>query len=276
MTKCKFLTLAFVLLVCVNLSLAQSATPTPRPAVNRLENLKPLTDGDRSVAYNRRSIENYPAGYRISSKAVKKIQFTDEEKTYYKDKKKGGLKVLKVFSAPSCADKFVVNVSDARCAEAYDFLPVSFYSFFDGEYGEPYSDVRILEDRLVAGNGQYLQGFLLDAGESEIGTFDKKSLQVKLLADYPVIKSLKDLDTQKSDLEKGISFQNEILSSQKKLIPNHTYLLRLVAYVPVNESVTQYNYDVILIFTVDKLGEDKVAVLLWKKLSEKIAPKLSK
>ena len=277
MKKFKFLTLAAFLFLSVDYLWAQSATPTParRPQVNELDNLRPPDDLDRNVSHDRRSIENFPAVYRVSSKALKKAQITDEEKEFYRDVRKSkGLKILKIFAAPACADKFAVDVSDSRCAEAYDFLPISFYSFFDGEYGEIFSDFRIAGDLLIAGSGQYVHGFLMDTGETDIGTLDKKSPQVKMLADYPIAKTLNDTDKQKSELAKGISYQNEILSSRKKMIPNHAYILRIIAYVPPNKNATQYNYDAVFAFKVDKVDKDNMVIILWNKLSEKIAPGL--
>lgn len=278
MSKFKFSVLIFVFASCPSLIFAQSATPTPqRRQINQMENVRAPENVDRSTVYNRRSFENYPAKYRVSSKALKKTQLTDEEKELYKSSRKNkGLKVLKIFVAPPCAENRAINVEDSACAEVYDFIPVSFYSFFDEEYGEIFSDFRILKDRLVAGDGQYLHGFLMDVGEVEIGNLEKNSPQVKLLTDYEIAKTVEEADKQKLDLEKGINLQNQTLSSQKKLIPNHTYILRIVAYTEPDENVTLYNHDSVFVFKVDKLSDDNTAIILWKKLSGKMAPKLKK
>jgi len=274
MVKSSFSAVLIILILGVGYGFAQSASPTPRPSVNRLENVRPLNDDD-GVNFSRRTApENLPPAYRVSSKAIKKTKFTDEEKESYKNLKKDGVKLLKIFIAPNCADKFVIDVSDKRCAESFDYIPISYYSFFDGVYGQLYGELRILEDSLVVGNGRYIHGFLVDLGEAEIGALDKKSPQVKKLADYVIAKTSDEADEQVAELEKGISYENEILSSRKKIIANHTYLLRIVAYGQPNEIMSPYNYDSILAFNINKLGEDNMAIVLWKKISEKSAPKL--
>ncbi len=274
MVKSGFAALLIVLILGVGYGFSQSLTPTPTPSVNRVDNVRPLNDNDGIDFSRRTSPENLPADYRVSSKAMKKTKFTDEEKASYKDVKKDGVKLLKIFIAPKCAEKFVIDVSDQRCADSYDYIPISYYSFFDGVYGPLYGELRILEDLLAAGNGRYVHGFLVDLGEAEIVALDKKSPEVKKLADYAIAKTSDDADKQLAELEKGISYENGILSSRKKIIPNHTYLMRIVAYGQSNESLSPYNYDSILVFKVNKLSEDSMAIILWKKLSEKTAPKL--
>lgn len=276
MVKSGFQALFVILILSVSYGFSQSATPTPTPSVNRLENVRPLTDKD-DINFSRRTApENLPPEYRVSSKALKKTKFSDEEKRSYKDTKKGGVKMLKIFAAPKCADKFVIDVSDPRCADSFDYIPVSYYSFFDGIYGQIYGELRVLEDILIAGSGRYIHGFLVDLGETEIGALDKKSPPVKKLAEYAIARTADDAEKQILELEKGINYEGDILSSQKKIIPKHTYLMRIIAYGQPDEAMSPYNYDSILAFKVDKLTEDGMAVILWKKLSEKNAPRLQK
>lgn len=255
---------------------SQSASPTPRARVDRLENVRPLNDRDASNYSRRTSIENLPPEYRVSSKAMKRTKFSDDEKLSYKDAKKDGVKLLKIFIAPRCAEKFVIDVSDPRCAESFDYIPISYYSFFDGVYGQLFGELRLLEGFLIAGSGRYIQGFLVDLGESDIGALDKKSPEVKKFADYAIARTSDEIDKQVAELEKGIDYEGSILSSQKKLAPNHTYLMRIVAYGLPDEVMSPYNYDSITAVKVAKLTDDGMAVIFWKKLSEKTAPKIQK
>lgn len=268
----------FVILVfCVGYGFSQSATPTPRPSVNRLENVRPLNDRDDTNFSRRTSIENLPPEYRVSSKAMKRTKFSDEEKLSYKDAKKDGVKLLKLFIAPKCAEKYVIDVSDPRCAESFDYIPISYYSFFDGIYGQWFGELRMLEGFLLAGSGRYVHGFLVDLGETaDIGALDKKSPEVKKLADYAIAKTSDDADKQVKELEKGINYEGAIFSSQKKIVLKHTYLMRIVAYALPDEPMSPYNYDSITAVTIAKLTDDGMAVIFWKKLSEKTAPKLQK
>jgi len=276
MVKSVFSTLAVILVLGVVCGFSQAPTPTRTPSVNRLENLRSLDDKN-NVEFSRRTApENLPPEYRVSSKAMKKTKFTDEEKESYKEAQKDGVKLLKLFIAPKCAEKLVIDVSDKRCTENFDYIPISYYSFFDGIYGQLYGELRILEDSLIAGSGQYVHGFLIDLGEEEIGALDKKSPRVKKLAEYAIARTSGDADKQVAELEKGIDYENEILSSRKKIVPHHTYLMRIVAYAQSDEIMSPYNYDSLLAFKVEKLTDDGMAIILWKKLSEKTAPRLKK
>lgn len=277
MIKSVFQALFVILVLSAGCAFSQSATPTPRPSVNRLENVRPLNDRDDINFSRRTSIENLPPEYRVSSKALKRTKFSDEEKLSFKDAKTGGVKMLKLFIAPKCAEKFVIDVSDPRCAENFEYIPVSYYSFFDGVYGQLYGELRLLEGFLVAGSGRYIHGFLVDLGETaDIGALDKKSPEVKKLADYAIAKTSDEADKQVEELLTGIKYEGDILSSQKKIAPNHTYLLRIVAYGLPDETMSPYNYDSITALRIAKLTDDGMAVIFWKKLSEKTAPKLQK
>ncbi len=256
---------------------AQTPRPTPVP-VNKLENLEPLrADGEDSefLMRNMRGYRKPPV--KLSDNAKNRIKVSQEEKDLLKPfVKENKLKILKVFSAPSCAEKLAVDTSDKRCIESYEVIPVSFYSFVWSEYGETASDFKILEDLLIAGNQASTQGLMIDLGEVEIGRFDKTSEAVKMLMDYPLAKTADEAEKQRQNLETGINYQNTTIASSRKLVANHVYLMRLVAYKVGGDIVSFGNQDVIILIRVHELNKDNMAVILWKKLSEKEAPRLSK
>ncbi len=276
MIKSVFQALFVVLILSVGYGFSQSATPTPRPSVNRLENVRPLNDRDASNFSRRTSIENLPPEYRVSSKALKRTKFSDEEKLSYKDAKKDGVKLLKLFIAPKCAENFVIDVSDPRCTENFEYIPVSYYSFFDGVYGQMFGELRLLEGFLVAGSGRYIHGFLVDLGETDVGALDKKSPEVKKITDYAIAKTSDEADKQVEELLTGINYEGAIFASQKKIVPDHTYLMRIVAYALPDEIMSPYNYDSVIAIRIAKLTDDGMAIIFWKKLSEKTAPKLQR
>jgi len=276
MIKSVFQALFVILILGAGAGFSQSATPTPRPQVNRLENVRPLNDRDDTNFSRRTAPENLPPEYRVSSKAMKRTKFSDEEKLSYKNAKKNDLKLLKIFVAPKCAAQFVIDVSDPRCAENFDYIPISYYSFFDGVYGQYFAELRMIEGVLVAGSGRFVHGLLVDLGEADIGALDKKSPEVIKFAGYTIAKTSDEADKQVEELEKGINYEGDILSSQKKIVPNHTYLMRIVAYASPDEPMSPYNYDSIIAFQVAGLTDDGMVILFWKKLSEKTAPKLQK
>jgi hypothetical protein len=274
--KALLLTVSFVLASAASNAIAQ-VSPAPsntpqRRAVNRMENLRPLDDRDGLDFSRRTSIENLPAEYRVSAKAAKRTKASDEERELYRDSRKNGVKLLKMFVAPRCADKLVVDVGDPLCAENYDFIPISYYSFFDGIHGQYFGEIRLIDDLLIAGNGRYVQGILLDIGDTDVASIDKRSAPAVKLASFPLAVESKAVDEQKEKLEKGIDFDGELFMSRRKLLAGRTFLLRVVAYGQPNESIGPYNYDSILALRIDKVTDDRMAIILWKKISERTAP----
>lgn len=271
--------ICFVTFVFFFTSFASAQTPSPTPlSVNRLENLQPLrADGQDSedLMKNMKGYRKPPV--KLSDNARNRIKISQEEKDTLKPLvKENKLKILKVFSAPSCVAKLAVDTSDKRCVESYDVIPVSFYSFIWSEHGETASDFQILEDLLIAGNKTSTHGLMIDLGEDEIGRFDKKSETVKMLMDYPIAKTASEAEKQRQNLETGISYQNTTIASSRKLAANHIYLMRLVAYKVGSDIGSFGNQDSIILLKVHELNKYNMAVILWKKLSEKEAPRLSK
>lgn len=88
MVKSSLRALLIILILGVGCGFSQSVTPTPTPSVNRMDNVRSLTDKDDINFSRRTSPENLPPEYRVSSKALKRTKFTDEEKESYKDAKK--------------------------------------------------------------------------------------------------------------------------------------------------------------------------------------------
>lgn len=222
--------------------------------------------------------ENFRLLSAIELKKVarRRIKLTDAEKQIYKPAAKtDDLKILKVFSAPSCAEKrLVLDARDERCAAAADLLRISFYSFLRGFYGEKIGDFRVLEDTLIAGNGSYIHGFLVDLGETEIGSIGKDSSEVAALRDYPLARTLDEESAHRKDLENGFSYQNLNIRSQQKLKTNHIYLMRLVSYGLKGDRLSIYNKDSVYMLKVGELNNEQMAIILWKRLSEKSAPRL--
>lgn len=274
MTRSGIAAIVAILLAVAGGVAAQSPTPTPRPSVNRLENLQPLNDRDDNELARRTSIENIPPEYRVSAKAEKRAKLTEQEKTEFKDSRKSGLKIVKMYVAPKCAERLVVDVSDPACSENYDLLPISFYSFFDGMHGQLYADVRLFDGSLIAGRGLYVQGFLVDIGDAGISALDKRSEIVVRLAGYPVAKTTADAEKQLAELEAGIAADGIRLFSKQKLTAGKSYLLRIVAYGTPDSPITPYNFDTVLALRVERLTPDNMAIIAWKKLSEKTAPRL--
>lgn len=216
------------------------------------------------------------APFDISKEARAKVKISkDERASYEKIADANNLEMLKVFSAPQCAENpLVIDASDEKCAAAADLLRVSFYSFFFDYYGETIGDFRILEDTLIAGNDKYIHGFMIDLGETDVAKIGKETAEVELLKNYPVAKTIKEESRQRADLQKGFDYQNLRISSRQKLRANHIYLMRIVSYSSKNDRARYYDKDSVYVLKVAGLNADNMAVILWRKIYRTNAPRL--
>lgn len=289
----KIYLLSFLLIsvVCVGSAAAQAQNPNPQPSrtpfVNEVKNIprssteinkKNILQQRRYIRLNREKDPTL-APFEISKAAAGKIEITKEDRTTYKNEINNYLNVLKVFSAPLCAaDKLLIDAKDEKCAQAADFIRISYYSFLWEIHGEYAGDFRIVEDNLFAGNGKYIHGFLADLGKIELERFDRKSLkknlEVEKITNYPIAVTSEEEAKQRQELKKGISYQDLKMSASQKLKAGHIYIMRLVSYSFKNDKKSPYNKDSVFLFKVAALNEDKMAVILWKRLSEKDAPRL--
>lgn len=245
-------------------------SPEITPKNVRLEEEKYLRDDDDDEDFRPLS------SIELKKVARQRIKLTDAEKQIYKPAAKADdLKILKIFSAPQCAEKrLVLDAGDEKCAAAADLLRISFYSFLTGFYGERIGDFRVLEDDLIAGNGNYIHGFLVDLGETDISKIGKESVEVTALRDYPLARTMKEESAQRKDLENGVSYQNLSIRSKQKLKTGHIYLMRLVSYSFKGDWYNVYNKDSVYVLKVGELNKEQMAIILWKRLSEKSAPRL--
>jgi hypothetical protein len=279
-----------ILLFCAAIVPAQAPIPVPTPQPTPVRTINDTRDlsrspeeiNDRNVFLGIGSDDDDDRSFRplspidLSKAARQKIKLSREEKALYKGLAEADdLKILKMFSAPQCAEnRLVLDARDEKCAAAADLLRASFYSFLIGYYGETISDFRILEDTLIAGNGRYIHGFLVDLGETGIGRIGKTSAEVVFLRDFPAATTSAEETRQRSELEKGFSYQNLEISSRKKLRADHVYLMRIVSYSSKDDRASMFNKDSVYVFKVSGLSEDETAVILWKKLFQKNAPRL--
>lgn len=214
--------------------------------------------------------------YELTRSVEKLLNITDSEKAKFGPiRKAAGMKMLKIYSAPSCAAKrLVVDVSSDECTAAVDMIRASFYSFRFGLYGETIVDFRILEDTMIAGNGGFVHGLVLDVGKYDVSLLDAKSDLVTSFFDMPVASTLDDESRQRKLLEEGIEFRGSKVSSSKKLIEDHAYLVRIVSYNFKKGDLTTFDRDQLYLVKYLGMNSDKIALVLWKKLADKPAPKI--
>lgn len=223
--------------------------------------------------------------FELTRAAEKLVDITKEEKDRFaEDRKSRGLKMLKLFSAPRCAsERLVVDVGSSECAAAIDYIRASFYSFRTGLYGESLMDIRILEDRLLSGNGGFVHGFIVDLGKVDAALLNSKHEAVRSLADFAVAKTLDEESKQRRDLSSGLTIGAFKAFSSAKLAEGNVYLVRIISYgskkddrVNFIEGANRAVFfrDQVYVIKFGGMNKDNVAMLLWKKVSDKAAPKL--
>lgn len=263
-----------IALVLASGAFGQSPTPTPRQSVISRDNVRQSDDDDNL------SDSKFGELYRdefqqlqVSEKARKRAKLTDAEKDLFRDIRRDGFKSLKLFVAPACAERLVIDVSDPRCAEGYDLLQVSYYSFFYDLYGHKLSELRLVDDEFRVVLRGILQGFIVDIGEVDPRSVDRNSETVRFVADYPIARTQSDFDRQRKDLEgDGISYSGRMLTTRQKLVAGHTYLLRTIQYGQSGTLV--FTFDNVIAIRLERLTDDGMAIISWKKIADKKAPSL--
>ena len=275
--KNKALQIVFILIVAAASSSAQVSSPVENPAADIL-NPRPTEVRDRSLGRDM-------LPYELTRAAEKLVDVTREEREKFAEERKtGGMKMLKLFSAPRCAsERLVVDVGSSECAAAIDYIRASFYSFRTGLYGESLMDIRILENRMLAGNGGFVHGFIVDIGKADVARLNSKHELVKALAEHPIAKTLDEETDQRRDLASGFSVGGVTASSSVRLVEGNVYLIRIVSYGSKRDdranpfegvSRAVFFRDQVFIVKFGGMNKDNVAMLLWKKVSDKPAPKL--
>lgn len=214
--------------------------------------------------------------YELTRSVGKTVSVTDSEKTKYDSlRKAGNLKMLKMFSAPKCAaDKLAIDVSSDECTAAVDLIRASFYSFRFSLYGETIADFRILEDSMIAGNGGFVHGIILDLGQRDVAMVDAFTAEAKAFFEMPIAATLEDESRQRKDLMAGIEFRETTVSSSKKLSDGGVYLVRIISYNFKQGDRTTFDRDQLYLVKYVGMNADKVALLMWKKLNDRKAPKI--
>jgi len=276
------------ILLCAAAAAAQTPTPIPNDNSRREleekhqqgEYLKQTGIPSNNSANNDPMTRNYyDFRLRLPPVLAQKASIKKEEKELFKRLLKGGNNITRIFLAPPCVQNLVIDLKDPRCGEADDLdylLYLSHYSFRIKYYGrERWSDLRLDDDHFVAGNNWHTQGILVDLGETDLTAVDKNSQQVKILRDFPIVKTTDAQVKQKKDLANGVRFEGLKLTAKQKAVLNHTYLLRSVAYkVGADRVVYQYNTDAVYVFKIVKIDADESLLIVWRKITSKEAPRI--
>lgn len=206
----------------------------------------------------------------------KKISVTDAEKAAHARLRKAArMKMLKMFSAPKCAsDRLAIDVSSDECTAAVDLIRASFYSLRVSLYGETIADIRILDDTLMAGNGGFVHGMILDLGRYDLESLNEKSEVVKSLFEMPVALTTEDEGRQRKELISGLPFGESTVSSSKALSEGNVYLIRLISYDFKRGDRPIFNRDQVYVLKYVGADRERIALMLWKRVADRPAPRL--
>lgn len=264
----RFLSALMVVLSGATVAGAQSS-PFPPPIT--LDSSRP----DPSVEREGTSVwEMLP--YELTRDAERLVRITSQDKKRHERIRKDvGLKMVKIFSAPSCASKrYVVDVSDEDCLSGADLIRTSFYSLARGLYGESLADVRIIGQELRAGNEGLHHGMIMDLGPISPSAFDSKGMELTAVSGIETARSFEEEVSIRERLKAGFEVGGKRVSSSMTITRGHTYLVRLVNYSFKSGSRSIFQRDVIYLLHLAELNRDRTALFLWKKLRDKPAPRL--
>lgn len=255
--------------------------PRPQPP-NKLLELDNLRSKS-SVKSEHKEFGKVSLKKTVSRKQREQLSPDNSElNTYENFLKQPNTGLIKLFTDIGCEEnENLVSVNDA----CLGWIPMSgFYSFREKEYTRSFlSDIKLKNDMLIAG-GLLTQGVLVALGDVSLENVQPMSDGLGFLNDFKPELQLSDVLKQTNQLIKGIKSGNYLYSNILPVNENTTYALRAIAYRGTYTGYfhgQQFNLlggddrvDITLVFRVVKRDEAGNLTLLWKKLSERDAPKI--
>jgi hypothetical protein len=168
-------------------------------------------------------------------------------------------------------DAKVVRVSECR-----DSIPGhgADFSFRTGKHSFPgIADLKLRENTLVVGSVM-TQGLLVFVGQVDLQTLDVSSNSFKFVSEFAPATDRHGAERQASEINAGIIKYRLLVCSSAYVRENQTYVLRSIAYRTNNDGGDKRK-DLIVAFTVIRQDADGNVTLIWRRLQEKDAPKLS-
>lgn len=139
------------------------------------------------------------------------------------------------------------------------------------------SDISIKKDVLVTGKHS-VQTIITDLGDVSLDDLSKDSAGVSYLASFKPSVESKEMDKEYNMFLSGLvagTYANggivnpHSFSKASKIIINHTYAIRSIAYRPENSVALEKDKDVIIVFRVIDNDAAGGVVILWKQLEVK-------
>jgi hypothetical protein len=219
-------------------SVAAQSSSLP-PAIEPLDTEK-IEIRDRSPGWDMLPFE-------LTRDAERLVRITSaEKKRHEKLRRAGGFKMVKIFSAPSCASKrYVVDVSSDDCLSGVDLIRTSFYSLARGLYGESIADIRIIDQVLHAGNGGMHHGMVMDLGVVDPTGIRLSTEVVDRLIGLETATTFDEEVEIRDRLREGFDLRGNTVRASATLNQGHTYLIRLINYSYKRGSRNMFQRDVV-------------------------------
>lgn len=199
--------------------------------------------------------------------------------------------IVRLFPDADCVQQFVVRV-DGDCA---GHVPgASGFNIRKGAESGP--DIRLNQTRLVA-DGFFSSSLLVNLGDVPIESIDVDSVGMKFLMSFQPDNEVKNVKLQNEQIQRGVTADGFFYSDRIEVAANMTFATRIIAFEGVNTSFKRFDRDrdydattkirarfsslkydrrsdVIAIFRIVRVDDDRSVTLIWKKLREIDAPKL--
>ncbi|MCU0239779.1 MAG: hypothetical protein MUC29_10080 [Pyrinomonadaceae bacterium] len=142
----------------------------------------------------------------------------------------------------------------------------------------------ILDGKVIKTDSLFQQGIMVNLGDIDLTTIDKKTDSIKTLMNFPTANNKQEFDKFNDEIMKGIKKDNYIYRIGFFSTPNTTFALRSIAYkgkmirtvdgVTYNELDFDKRKDVVVVFRIVEKNEKGDITIIWKELSERDSPAL--
>jgi len=190
--------------------------------------------------------------------------------------------IVRLMPDLGCMENVNILKADAVCL---DYVPESsYYSFREKEHTiEMLADIRLKNNYLIT-DGVLAHGILVNLGEIELERVAPTSEGLQFLSNFTPDPQGWEAQKQFIQLIRGVRIGGYEYKKAQPLVENATYGLRVVAYRgSIYRSFRGYRFnvlegdkriDITLAFRVIRKEADGSAVLLWKEIERREAPRI--
>lgn len=180
--------------------------------------------------------------------------------------------IFKIFSAPACGNKLLVDANNEKCFGRPE-EHLSYYSFRKHLYGDlDWSDLSYEENHFLVGFERWTIGLIGELGDISLESLSKDSAHVKSLIKLELPQKQTELTKKKEEINQGINLNDLIFSNKIEAKLNQTYLLRTFAYRTKKDALNDHRVGLVVAFKIVGIDDKKGLTIIWKELHKGKTP----